>query len=85
MNYISEVSAKLTLYGAIRKPMDVRQLSALLRKMGYVSKRVGHQGARAYIMLEKSADTINAERRVNALEPAAADNAGIADMDLWNI
>jgi hypothetical protein len=82
---VAEISAKLVTYGAIRKPMDVRQLGVLLRKMGFESKRVGHRGERAYILLEKSADVINAERRMSAMQTPDADNADIADIDLWNI
>lgn len=63
---VAEISAKLTLYGNIRKPLDVRQLGALLRKMGYTSARTSNRGTRGYIVLEKSADSINAERKMSA-------------------
>lgn len=67
---VAEISAKLTLYGNIRRPMDVRQLGALLKKMGYVSKRAGHGKPRGYVVQEKSADSINAERKLHALAAA---------------
>lgn len=62
----AEISAKLVTWGVIRHPLDVRQLGTLLRKMGYASKRKGASGARYYYVLEKSADTVNAERRTEA-------------------
>jgi len=67
---VAEISAKLTLYGNIRKPLDVRQLGALLKKMGYISKRIASTGKRGYILLENSAEAINAQRRLMALSPA---------------
>ena len=63
---VAEISAKLIMYGNIRHPMDVRQLGALLRRMGYEARRVGHQSTRGYIVLEKTAENINAIRRINA-------------------
>lgn len=46
--------------------MDVRQLGALLRKMGYVAKRFGDKGSRGYVVMELSVDAVNAQRRINA-------------------
>ncbi|MBQ7570654.1 MAG: hypothetical protein IJT19_00255, partial [Bacteroidaceae bacterium] len=63
---VAEISAKLTLWGNIRRPMDVRQLGALLRKMGYVAKRNATNRQRGYLVLEYSADAINANRRIAA-------------------
>ena len=68
---VAEISAKLTLYGNIRRPLDVRQLGALLKKMGYVRGRVGHSGPRGYIVLERSADAINAQRQLSAIKADA--------------
>ena len=67
---VAEISAKLTLFGNIRKPLDVRQLGALLKKMGYVRGRLGHGKSRGYIVLEKSAESINAQRKLMALQPS---------------
>ena len=63
---VAEISAKLIMYGNIRHPMDIRQLGALLRKMGYIQKRFGEKGQRGYIVQEFSADAINTNRRINA-------------------
>ena len=63
---VAEISAKLTLYGTIRRPMDIRQLGALLRKMGYMSKREPITRRRGFIVLENSADSINSQRRLMA-------------------
>ena len=63
---VAEISAKLTLYGTIRRPMDIRQLGALLRKMGYTQRREGRGLRRGYLVQEKSAESINAERKLMA-------------------
>ena len=63
---VAEISAKLTYYGNIRHPMDIRQLGALLRKMGYETKRFGKDGRRGYIVMELSADAVNAKRKIMA-------------------
>lgn len=68
---VAEISAKLCTYGAIRKPLDVRQLGALLRSQGYVHQRAGRTQPRGYIVLEKSAESINAERRRQAMDGAS--------------
>ncbi len=64
---VAEISAKLTMYGNIRKPLDVRQLGALLKKMGFVQLRLPKHGSRGYIVLENSAESINAKRRLSAM------------------
>jgi len=74
---VAEISAKLTLYGSIRRPMDIRQLGALLRKMGYIQRRDASTGRRGYIVLENSADSINAQRKILA--------KGSADMPIQPI
>lgn len=66
---VAEISAKLTTYGNIKKPMALNKLGAVLKKLGYVSKRANKYSPRGYIVLEKSADTINAKRRMDALDP----------------
>ena len=63
---VAEISAKLTLYGNIRRPMDIRQLGALLKRLGYINKRNWNNGVRGYLVLECSAENINAQRRLNA-------------------
>lgn len=67
----AEISAKLTLYGNLRRPMNLSQLGALLKRMNYVRARAGRNGKRGYIVLEKSAEAINAQRRLDAMKAAA--------------
>lgn len=67
---VAEISAKLSLYGNIRRPMDVRQLGILLRKTGYIARREGTSGRRGYILLENSAESVNAQRKLLAAGPA---------------
>ena len=67
----AEISAKLTLYGNLRRPMNLSQLGALLKRMKYVRARAGRNGKRGYIVLEKSAEAINAQRRLDAMKAAA--------------
>lgn len=63
---VAEISAKLTLYGNIRRPLDIRQLGALLRKLGYQYMREKNHGRRGFIVCELSADSINAQRKLSA-------------------
>lgn len=63
---VAEISAKLTLYGNIRRPMDIRQLGALLKRLGYIKRRVGHNGITGYFVIELTAESINANRKLNA-------------------
>ena len=65
---VAEISAKLTTYGNIKKPIALNKLGAVLKKLGYVRKRIQHGGPRGYIVLEKSAERINAKRRMDALD-----------------
>lgn len=62
----AEISAKLTMYGNIRRPMEIRKLGSLLKRLGYEQKRFGENGRRGYVMIELSAETINSNRRRNA-------------------
>jgi hypothetical protein len=50
--------------------MDVRQLGILLRKTGYIARREGASGRRGYILLENSAESVNAQRKLLAAGPA---------------
>ena len=50
----AEISAKLTAWGNIRKPMDLRRLGVVMNRLGYTAIRKGHGGLRGYILREKS-------------------------------
>lgn len=63
---VAEISAKLTLYGNIRRPLDIRQLAALLRKLGYQAVRQKDHGRRGFVVRELSADSVNAQRKLSA-------------------
>lgn len=63
---VAEISARLTLWGNIRRPMDIRQLGVLLRKQGYVAKRSTEGRQRGYLVLEYSAEVVNANRKLLA-------------------
>lgn len=65
---LAEISAKLSMYGNIRNPMDLRQLGATMKKLGFQPMRRGHTGTRGYIMIENSADAINSQRRLDAID-----------------
>lgn len=61
---VAEISAKLTVYGNIRNPLTLRQLGMLLKKLGYVAVRTTKR--RGYIVIERSTEEINAQRRILA-------------------
>lgn len=61
----AEISAKLTIFGNIRRPMNVRQLGILLRRKGYEPTR--SNGRKGFLIMEKPTDTVNAERHLFAL------------------
>lgn len=65
---LAEISAKLTMWGNIKRPMDLRQLGALMKKLGFTSVRRGHRSVRGYVLIEKSAEVINAQRKLDACE-----------------
>lgn len=64
---VAEISAKLIMYGNIKKPMDIRKLGALLKKMGFISYREARTGRRGVILIELTADQINAQRKLMAM------------------
>lgn len=49
---LAEISAKLMLYGNLRKEPDPRRLGAIMSKLGYEKARNGHNGNRGYIVYE---------------------------------
>ena len=46
--------------------MTLNQLGRVLKRLGYESKRIAGKGTRGYILIEKTADSINANRRIGA-------------------
>lgn len=64
---VAEISAKLTNYGNIKKPMALSHLGRLLTRMGFISKRTNGNGPRGYIVLENNTDRINSKRKLGAL------------------
>ena len=61
----AEISSKLTCYGNIRRPLDVRRLGVLLKSLGY--QQICIHGRRGYVVMEKPIDSISAERRLGAM------------------
>ena len=58
----SEILAKLTLWGNIKKPISIRALNALLDKKGFPRVRHGGKSTRGYLVVELEAATINSNR-----------------------
>ena len=56
----AEISDKLVTYGSIKKPMNTRQLGAILGKKGFTSKKVSISGAsvRGWIVYKREPDEI---------------------------
>ena len=63
----AELKARLTNLGNLKNPMEIRQLGQLLKKLGFNSVRMGHHSLRGFLVKEKSADVINAYRKMQAL------------------
>lgn len=51
---LAEIAAKITSLGYLHKSVDLRQLGAIMTKLGFVKVRKGHSGTRGYIVLENS-------------------------------
>ena len=49
-------------YGNIKKPMSLSRLGMILQQQGYQSKRIGKNRIRGWIVYEKSADEVQANR-----------------------
>ena len=60
----SEILAKLTTWGNIKKPISVRQLNTLMDKKGFARVRHGEKRQRGYLVVELEAATINSNRIV---------------------
>ena len=60
----SEIMAKLTTWGNIKKPISIRQLNIIMDKKGYSRVRHGHKGQRGYLVVELESATVNSNRIV---------------------
>lgn len=59
----SEILAKLTLWGNIKKPISTRTLNTILDKKGFKRVRLNKNSPRGYLMVELDAATINSRRQ----------------------
>lgn len=64
---LAEISAKLTTHGALRKDIDLRRLGAIMKKLGFVQARNGHNRTRGYIVYERTTDEVDKMRDARAL------------------
>ena len=62
----AEISDKLVIKGSIKHPMPLNRLGMILQQQGFRSKRVGKAGTRGWIVRERDADEINANRNMEA-------------------
>ena len=60
----AEISDKLVIKGSIKHPMPLNRLGMILKKAGYPSKRIGKEGIRGWIVRERDANEINANRNI---------------------
>ena len=71
----AEISAKLTIYGSLRKDVDIRRLGSILSNQGFIKKRNGHLRTRGFLVRERTVDEIKEMRNPKNL---GADNADIS-------
>ena len=64
----SEILAKLTTWGNIKKPISVRQLNTLMDKKGFTRVRHGSKSQRGYLVVELETTTINSNRIVSTAQ-----------------
>jgi predicted P-loop ATPase len=62
----AEISDKLVIKGSIKKPMSLSKLGMVLQQAGFQSKRMGKLRTRGWIVRERTADEINANRNIEA-------------------
>ena len=65
----AEISDKLVIKGSIKKPMSMVQLGMLLRKSGFQSKQVGPSRTRGWLVRERDAEEVNANRNIEGRTP----------------
>ena len=61
----SEISAKMSLYGNLKKPVQLRVLSQILDRKGFQKVRQGHKGTRGYLVVELETSEVNSGRIVS--------------------
>lgn len=61
----AEISDKLVTLGSIKRPLPLNRLGMLLKQAGYVNKMVGKARTRGWLVRERTADEVNANRRLN--------------------
>jgi len=60
----AEISDKLVVKGSIKKPMSLSRLGMVLQQQGFQSKRIGKMRTRGWIVRERDAEEINANRNI---------------------
>ena len=65
----AEISDRLVIKGSIKKPMNMVQLGMLLKKSGFQSKQCGPSRTRGWLVRERSADEVNANRNIEGRTP----------------
>ena len=60
----AEISDKLVIKGSIKKPMSMSRLGMVLQQAGFQSKRVNHGKLRGWLVRERDAEEINANRNI---------------------
>ena len=64
----AEISDKLVIKGSIKKPMPLNRLGMIMKKAGYKDVRRGAMNTRGWLVREKDADEVNADRRIMTKE-----------------
>ena len=49
---LAEISAKISMWGNLKKNPDPRRLGAIMTKLGFAKARNGHNGTRGYFVRE---------------------------------
>jgi len=65
----AEISDKLVIKGSIKKPMSMVQLGMLLKKSGFKSKQFGSSRTRGWLVRERDAEEVNANRNIEGRTP----------------
>ena len=65
----AEISDKLVTYGGIKKPMNTRQLGILLKKKGFICKRLSLSGStvRGWMVYQRRIDEIKLAKQTMTL------------------
>ena len=60
----AEISDKLVIKGSIKKPMSMSSLGMVLQQAGFQSKRIAHGKIRGWVVRERDAEEVNANRNI---------------------